>query len=114
MDIAGTSAIVTGGASGLGAATAKTLADKGAQVFGLDLQASIDRAGSGVPSGVTLVAADVTDEAQVTAAVEQAVASGRRCGPSSTAPESAGRAASCPRTARTTSNCSAPSSPSTC
>jgi len=76
MDIAGTSAIVTGGASGRGAATAKTLADKGAQVFGLDLQASIDRAGSHAPSGVTLVAADVTDEARVTAAVEQAVASG--------------------------------------
>ncbi|WP_182358921.1 SDR family NAD(P)-dependent oxidoreductase [Tomitella gaofuii] len=76
MDIAGTSAIVTGGASGLGAATAKLLADKGARVFGLDLQASIDRAGADVPGGVTLVPADVTDEAQVTAAVAQASGSG--------------------------------------
>ncbi|GAA4804824.1 SDR family NAD(P)-dependent oxidoreductase [Tomitella cavernea] len=76
MDIAGTSAIVTGGASGLGAATAKLLADKGAEVFGVDLQASIDRAGADVPAGVTLVPADVTDEAQVTAAVAQAVGSG--------------------------------------
>ncbi|WP_182348901.1 SDR family NAD(P)-dependent oxidoreductase [Tomitella gaofuii] len=76
MDIAGTSAIVTGGASGLGAATAKLLADKGARVFGLDLQASIDRAGADVPGGVTLVPADVTDEAQVTAAVAQASDSG--------------------------------------
>ncbi|MDN5759423.1 MAG: SDR family NAD(P)-dependent oxidoreductase [Tomitella sp.] len=76
MDIAGSSAIVTGGASGLGAATAKLLADKGATVFGIDLQASIDRAGDDVPPGVTLVAADVTSEDEVKAAVQQAAGSG--------------------------------------
>ncbi|QDQ96322.1 SDR family NAD(P)-dependent oxidoreductase [Tomitella fengzijianii] len=76
MDIAGTSAIVTGGASGLGAATAKLLADRGATVFGIDLQGSIDRADADVPAGVTLVPADVTDEGQVTEAVEQAADSG--------------------------------------
>ncbi len=75
MDIAGTSAIVTGGASGLGAATAKLLAGKGARVFGLDLQASIDRA-DGTPPGVTLVPADVTSEDEVTAAVAQAAGGG--------------------------------------
>lgn len=75
MNIAGTAAIVTGGASGLGAAAAKLLADSGAAVFGLDLPASIDRAG-GAPAGVTLVPADVTGEAEVSAAVAQAAGSG--------------------------------------
>ncbi len=76
MEIAGSAAIVTGGASGLGAATAKLLADKGATVFGLDLQASIDRAGDAVPDGVTLIPADVTSAEEVQAAVDQVVASG--------------------------------------
>ncbi len=44
MDVSGSSVIVTGGASGLGAATAKRFADAGATVFGLDLQPSIDKA----------------------------------------------------------------------
>ena len=76
MEIAGSAAIVTGGASGLGAATAKLLADKGATVFGLDLQSSIDRAGDSVPGGVTLIPADVTSAEEVQAAVDQVVASG--------------------------------------
>jgi len=38
MDINGASAIVTGGASGIGAATARLLADRGAQVVVADLQ----------------------------------------------------------------------------
>jgi len=42
MDVSGASVLVTGGASGLGAATARRFAAAGAQVFGLDLQASID------------------------------------------------------------------------
>jgi len=37
MDIAGASAIVTGGASGLGEATARRLAGRGANVVVLDL-----------------------------------------------------------------------------
>lgn len=76
MEIAGSAAIVTGGASGLGAATAKLLADKGATVFGLDLQTSIDRAGGTGPAGVTLIAADVTSGEEVQAAIDQVVASG--------------------------------------
>lgn len=44
MDIQGHSAIVTGGASGLGAATAKVLAAKGAKVYAFDLAAGIDKA----------------------------------------------------------------------
>ncbi|MET0928391.1 MAG: SDR family NAD(P)-dependent oxidoreductase [Aeromicrobium sp.] len=70
MQLNDTAAIVTGGASGLGAATAATLAEKGASVFALDLQASIDNAAA--VAGVTYLAADVTDEGQVRAAVATA------------------------------------------
>ena len=65
MDVSGASVLVTGGASGLGAATARRFAAAGAQVFGLDLQDSIDKAAP--TDGVTLIAADVTDEEQVQA-----------------------------------------------
>jgi NAD(P)-dependent dehydrogenase (short-subunit alcohol dehydrogenase family) len=65
-----TAAIVTGGASGLGAATAATLAQKGASVYALDLEASIDHAP--VVEGVTYLAADVTNEDQVRKAVATA------------------------------------------
>jgi NAD(P)-dependent dehydrogenase (short-subunit alcohol dehydrogenase family) len=67
MQLNDTAAIVTGGASGLGAATATLLAEKGATVYALDLQASIDQAPP--VAGVTYLAADVTDEEQVRAAV---------------------------------------------
>lgn len=72
MEIASTSAIVTGGASGLGGATAAALAAKGAAVFALDLQPAIEKAPA--VDGVTYVEADVTDPAQVQAAVDQAAA----------------------------------------
>lgn len=70
MQIEHTSAIVTGGASGLGGATAAALAAQGAHVFALDLAQGIEQAPS--VDGVTYVAADVTDEEQVRAAVAQA------------------------------------------
>ena len=66
--------MVTGGASGLGAATAKRFADAGAVVFGLDLQPSIDKAEP--VEGVTLLAADVTSEADVEAALDTIAESG--------------------------------------
>ena len=44
MKLDNTSAIVTGGASGLGAATAQALAEQGASVFALDLPAAIEAA----------------------------------------------------------------------
>jgi NAD(P)-dependent dehydrogenase (short-subunit alcohol dehydrogenase family) len=74
MKIDNTAAIVTGGASGLGAATTAALAKNGAKVFAFDLPASIE----GAPSveGVEYVAVDVTDEEQVRAGVAQAAASG--------------------------------------
>ena len=76
MEISGTAALVTGGASGLGAATAARLAAAGATVFGLDLPQSIERAGDSVPDGVTLLPADVTSESEVEAALDTIVESG--------------------------------------
>jgi NAD(P)-dependent dehydrogenase (short-subunit alcohol dehydrogenase family) len=74
MRITDTAAIVTGGASGLGAATAGALATKGARVYAIDLAAGISKAPQ-VP-GVTYVEADVTDPEQVSSAVEQAASAG--------------------------------------
>ena len=76
MEIQGTAALVTGAASGLGAATAKRLTDAGATVFGLDLAQSIERVGSKAPEGVTLLATDVTSADEVQAAVDKIVESG--------------------------------------
>ncbi|CAM2915078.1 SDR family NAD(P)-dependent oxidoreductase [Skermania piniformis] len=76
MQISGSAAIVTGAASGLGAATAKRLADAGATVFGLDLQNSIDKAGDSVAAGVTLIDTDVTSDEAVQAAMAKVVESG--------------------------------------
>ncbi len=70
MHLANTTAIVTGGASGLGAATAAALAAAGAHVLALDLPAASE-AGGGVP-GVDHIPTDVTSEEQVRAAVAQA------------------------------------------
>ena len=72
MHIEQTSAVVTGGASGLGAATAAALAAHGAHVVALDLAQGIEQAPQ--VDGVTYVATDVTDEEQVRAAVAQASA----------------------------------------
>ncbi|MGH3334065.1 MAG: SDR family NAD(P)-dependent oxidoreductase [Nocardioidaceae bacterium] len=74
MQLDNTAAVVTGGASGLGAATAEALAGKGARVFALDLKPSIDAAPP--VDGVEYVATDVTDPEQVRAAVAQAAGGG--------------------------------------
>jgi NAD(P)-dependent dehydrogenase (short-subunit alcohol dehydrogenase family) len=65
LEISDTTALVTGAASGLGAATAAALAAKGARVVGLDL--SVDRAPR--TERVSYLAADVTDSEQVRAAL---------------------------------------------
>lgn len=70
MQFTDTAAIVTGGASGLGAATARALAARGTRVFALDLPATIEQADP--VDGVTLLAADVADAEQVQAGVAQA------------------------------------------
>jgi NAD(P)-dependent dehydrogenase (short-subunit alcohol dehydrogenase family) len=71
MDITGASAIVTGGASGLGEATSRLLAQRGAKVVVLDLQ---DDRGELVAKeiGGVYAKADVSDEEQVQAAVDAA------------------------------------------
>ncbi|GAA4682118.1 SDR family NAD(P)-dependent oxidoreductase [Gordonia humi] len=74
MDVTGSAVIVTGAASGLGAATAKRFAAEGATVFGIDLQPSIDKAEK--VEGVNLVAADVTSEDEVQAVIDQIVEAG--------------------------------------
>lgn len=95
MDIKGTVALVTGGASGLGAATAQRLFDGGASVVLLDLPGSAGAAFAAELNGSALqpaspeasatstrrnkavfVPADVTNEEQVQAAVDAAAALG--------------------------------------
>ncbi|MEX5261052.1 SDR family NAD(P)-dependent oxidoreductase [Kocuria sp. CPCC 205263] len=74
MDVTDTSALVTGAASGLGAATAAMLAGRGVRVFGVDLPAALENAPDA--PGVTRVPADVTDREQVREAVAAAAGSG--------------------------------------
>jgi NAD(P)-dependent dehydrogenase (short-subunit alcohol dehydrogenase family) len=75
MDIKGSAAIVTGGASGLGLATAKRLADAGARVTIVDLPSS-PGAAQAEAIGAVFAPADVTDEAQVGAALDAAAQHG--------------------------------------
>lgn len=76
MQITGTTALVTGGASGLGLATVTALAAAGARVIALDLPSADTTALAALGNAVEFVPADVTDEAGVTAAVERANAQG--------------------------------------
>ncbi|HYH77579.1 MAG TPA: SDR family NAD(P)-dependent oxidoreductase, partial [Arthrobacter sp.] len=92
MDIKGAVALITGGASGLGAATARRLFDAGASVVLIDLPSSAgeafaaelngsgadsSRAAGGAPGRTAIFApADVTNEAEVQAAVDTAAALG--------------------------------------
>ncbi len=71
MNLADSSAIVTGGASGLGEATARLLASKGAAVVIVDRSADkADEVASDI--GGRAVPADVTSEEEVSQAVETA------------------------------------------
>lgn len=74
MHVTDTAAIVTGAASGLGAATAKALASQGAQVLGFDLPTAIE--GAEKSEGIQYLAVDVTDAEQVATAVEEASSAG--------------------------------------
>jgi NAD(P)-dependent dehydrogenase (short-subunit alcohol dehydrogenase family) len=71
VDVVGKSALVAGGASGLGEATARGLIEAGAEVTIADLNAEKGEA-LAAELGATFVAADVTDEAAVSTAVESA------------------------------------------
>lgn len=72
MDIAGSAAIVTGGASGLGAATVRRLAASGMQVVVVDLQDDPGEQVAGEVNGA-YVHADVTNGDEVQAAVDTAM-----------------------------------------
>ncbi|MDQ6934973.1 MAG: SDR family NAD(P)-dependent oxidoreductase [Actinomycetota bacterium] len=72
MDISGASALVTGAASGIGAATARLLAQEGARVVVADLNAEKGTA-LAEEIGGAFVAVDVTDTVQLQAAVDRAV-----------------------------------------
>jgi NAD(P)-dependent dehydrogenase (short-subunit alcohol dehydrogenase family) len=67
MELQGISALVTGGASGLGAATAEVLAGLGARVAILDVNGSAAEKAASAYGGLAL-AADVTSEESVAAA----------------------------------------------
>lgn len=71
MELTGSSAIVTGGASGIGAAAARALAAKGATVVVADLQADKGEALAAEIKGV-FAQVDVTDTEQIGAAVKAA------------------------------------------
>jgi len=75
MNLNGTAAIVSGGASGLGEATARVLAAAGAMVLIADLN---EQNGERVASEINglFARADVSDEASVQAAVDAAAATG--------------------------------------
>ena len=77
MDTTGAVALVTGGASGLGAATARRLAAAGAIVVIVDLPQSRGQdLAAELGGGAQFAPADVRDEAAVAAAVERAAALG--------------------------------------
>ena len=73
MDITGSTAIVTGGASGIGAAAVRLLAAQGATVVIADLQADKGEALAEEVKGV-FAQVDVTNTDQIKAAVDAAVA----------------------------------------
>jgi NAD(P)-dependent dehydrogenase (short-subunit alcohol dehydrogenase family) len=73
MQIEGLSAIVTGGASGLGAATARRLASAGAKVAIFDLNRERGEKNAGEIGG-TYVEVDVADDASVAAGLDAAEA----------------------------------------
>jgi len=75
MDIRNQAILVTGGASGLGAGTARALSAQGARVVLADVQ---DEAGQALAAelGQTYVHCDVTSEADAQAAVDAAAAQG--------------------------------------
>ncbi|TCP50061.1 NAD(P)-dependent dehydrogenase (short-subunit alcohol dehydrogenase family) [Tamaricihabitans halophyticus] len=77
MDVAGGVALITGGASGLGLATAKRLLAAGAKVTILDLPTSAGaEVAAELGADVAFAPGDVTDEQQVAAALDVAAGQG--------------------------------------
>lgn len=79
LDLKGRSAVVTGGAAGIGFAIAQRLAHSGAQVTLWDRDArALAETSKAIAGGVHTVAVDVADEAAVARAVEETLARARR------------------------------------
>lgn len=72
MNIEGSSAVVSGGASGLGFATAKMLIDNGAKVVVMDVSPRGPEAAAELGPNATFLQTDVTNEDQVAAAIAKA------------------------------------------
>jgi NAD(P)-dependent dehydrogenase (short-subunit alcohol dehydrogenase family) len=75
MELNGTAAIVSGGASGLGEATARNLAAAGSRVVVADLNEQQGKAVADAIGGL-FVRTDVSDEQSVQAAVDAAASAG--------------------------------------
>lgn len=76
-DFTGRTAVVTGGASGIGLACARRLHDGGARVVLWDRDAAgLEAAVAALGEGVEAMAVDITDESAVTAAAAQVASSG--------------------------------------
>ncbi|HEY2107375.1 MAG TPA: SDR family NAD(P)-dependent oxidoreductase, partial [Candidatus Binataceae bacterium] len=77
MEISGKTALITGGASGIGKTTARMLAAKGANLMLIDVNQQLGdetvKSIAGEGGHAAFVRADVRDEAQMRAAFEQAV-----------------------------------------
>lgn len=75
MEIRGKTFLVTGGGSGLGAAVARLLAERGAQVVVADINEAAGQSVAGdLGSAARFVRTDVGDEASVAAAIDTALA----------------------------------------
>ena len=74
MRFSGKCAVVTGAASGIGRETALLLAREGAAVFAADLDLAGAQAVAAQAPGITAVACDVCDVAQIKALMDQAAA----------------------------------------
>lgn len=78
IDLAGRVAVISGGSSGIGFATARRMAESGATILLWDInQAGLDRACSQLP-GARSYRVDVTDEDAVTRAARQSAADAGR------------------------------------
>jgi NAD(P)-dependent dehydrogenase (short-subunit alcohol dehydrogenase family) len=73
MKLTGIAAIVTGGGSGLGRASAEALAAKGARVAVFDLNSAAAAEAAKAVNGLAIVG-DVADEASASAAIAKAAA----------------------------------------
>ncbi|MGB8711613.1 MAG: SDR family NAD(P)-dependent oxidoreductase [Onishia taeanensis] len=76
MQVSGKTFLITGAASGLGAATAERLVAGGARVVLCDLNDAIDELAAGLGEAATACRGDVTKEADIQAAVDLALNTG--------------------------------------